>query len=190
MVENMPANAGDAGSVPGWGRCPGGGNGSPLQYCCWRISWTEQAGGLRSKRSQRVRHDWMTKQQQDDYVLRCLTNWSCKYHFPKLGYILRFCVDSVFGERDPLPASAHLTDKEPKPPPLPCTSAPFFQQESPSWGRSHSLSLSPPLQTRPSWCLDPDASRSHPKADPGQEKGAHFPNSFCPGLAQRFSGNF
>ena len=27
-------NAGDAGSIPGWGRSPGGGHGNPLQYCC------------------------------------------------------------------------------------------------------------------------------------------------------------
>ena len=27
-------NAGDMGSVPGWGRSPGGGNGNPLQYSC------------------------------------------------------------------------------------------------------------------------------------------------------------
>ena len=35
MVKNPPAGAGDArdvGSVPGLGRAPGGGNGSPLQY--------------------------------------------------------------------------------------------------------------------------------------------------------------
>ena len=29
-----PANAGDMGSIPGWGRSPGGGNGNPLQYSC------------------------------------------------------------------------------------------------------------------------------------------------------------
>ena len=37
MVKNPPANAGDmrdAGSVPGWGRSPGGGDGNPLQYSC------------------------------------------------------------------------------------------------------------------------------------------------------------
>ena len=33
-VKNPPANAGEAGSVPGSGRCPGGGNGKPLQYSC------------------------------------------------------------------------------------------------------------------------------------------------------------
>ena len=27
-------NAGDLGSVPGWGRSPGGGHGNPLQYSC------------------------------------------------------------------------------------------------------------------------------------------------------------
>ncbi|CAI9164575.1 unnamed protein product [Rangifer tarandus platyrhynchus] len=32
MVKNLPANAGDPGSIPGSGRCPEEGNGSPLQY--------------------------------------------------------------------------------------------------------------------------------------------------------------
>ena len=32
MVKNLPANAGDADSIPGSGRSPGGGNGNPLQY--------------------------------------------------------------------------------------------------------------------------------------------------------------
>ena len=27
-------NAGDLGSIPGWGRFPGEGNGNPLQYSC------------------------------------------------------------------------------------------------------------------------------------------------------------
>ena len=34
MVKNLPANAGDAGSIPGTGRSPGGGSGNPLQYSC------------------------------------------------------------------------------------------------------------------------------------------------------------
>ena len=35
MIKNLPANAGDtrdSGSIPGWGRFPGVGNGKPLQY--------------------------------------------------------------------------------------------------------------------------------------------------------------
>ena len=35
-VKNLPANAGDPGSIPGSGRSPGEGNGNPLQYSCLR----------------------------------------------------------------------------------------------------------------------------------------------------------
>ena len=42
--------------IPGWGRSPGGGNGNPLEYSCWRISWTEEPGG--SMGSHRVGYDW------------------------------------------------------------------------------------------------------------------------------------
>ena len=37
VVKNPPADVGDirdAGSIPGWGRCPGEGQGNPLQYSC------------------------------------------------------------------------------------------------------------------------------------------------------------
>ena len=34
MVKNPPTNAGDTGSVPGWRRSPGEGNGNPIQYSC------------------------------------------------------------------------------------------------------------------------------------------------------------
>ena len=37
MVKNRPADAGDTrdmGEIPGLGRCPGEGNGYPLQYSC------------------------------------------------------------------------------------------------------------------------------------------------------------
>ena len=37
VVKNLPANAEDirnTGSIPGSGRSPGGGHGSPLQYSC------------------------------------------------------------------------------------------------------------------------------------------------------------
>ena len=32
VVENPPSNEGDSGSIPGLGRCPGEGNGNPMQY--------------------------------------------------------------------------------------------------------------------------------------------------------------
>ena len=34
QVKNPPANAGDAGLIPGPGRSPRDGNGNPLQYSC------------------------------------------------------------------------------------------------------------------------------------------------------------
>ena len=33
-VKATACNAGDPGSIPGWGRSPGEGNGNPLQYSC------------------------------------------------------------------------------------------------------------------------------------------------------------
>ena len=43
VVKNLPAYAGDAGdvvvgSIPGWGRFSGEGNGNPLQYSCLEYS--------------------------------------------------------------------------------------------------------------------------------------------------------
>ena len=58
MVKNLPANAGDtrdASLTPGLGRCPGEGNGSPLQYSCWKRPWTAEPG--ESMESQRVGHN-------------------------------------------------------------------------------------------------------------------------------------
>ena len=43
VVKNLPANAGDMGSVPGSGRSPGGGHGNSLQY-----SYVENPHGQRS----------------------------------------------------------------------------------------------------------------------------------------------
>ena len=38
MVKNLACNSGDLGSIPGWGRSPGEGNGNPLQYSCLKNS--------------------------------------------------------------------------------------------------------------------------------------------------------
>ena len=34
VVKNLPANAGDVGSIPPVGKYPGEGNGNPVQYSC------------------------------------------------------------------------------------------------------------------------------------------------------------
>ena len=64
MVKNLPANAGEigeAGSVPGSGRSPGGGNGNPLQYSCLenpadRGAWRAAVPGITESRTQLTEH--------------------------------------------------------------------------------------------------------------------------------------
>ena len=55
VVKNLPANAGNAGSIPGSGRSPAERNGNPLQYPClgnpmdrgaWRATVLGVAKGL------------------------------------------------------------------------------------------------------------------------------------------------
>ena len=60
VVKNLPANVGDIGdtdSIPGLGKSPGEGNGSPLQYSCLEIPWTEEPGKLQSIGLQRIGQD-------------------------------------------------------------------------------------------------------------------------------------
>ena len=55
VVKNPPVNAedaGDSGSITGWGRSPGGGHGDPLQHSCLENPRTEEPGGLQSMGSQ------------------------------------------------------------------------------------------------------------------------------------------
>ena len=63
LVKNPAASAGDAGSIPGLGRSPGEGNGNPLQCSYLENPMDRGAGGLQSIGSQRVGHNWATKQQ-------------------------------------------------------------------------------------------------------------------------------
>ena len=57
MVKNPPANAGNAGSIPGSGRPPGEGNDNPLQYSCLRNlmnkgTWWATVHGVAKSRTQ------------------------------------------------------------------------------------------------------------------------------------------
>ena len=54
MVKNLPANAGDAGSIPGLGRSPGEGSGNPLQYSCLGNPMDRAPGGLQSMGSREL----------------------------------------------------------------------------------------------------------------------------------------
>ena len=57
MIKTLPANAGDPGSIHGFGRSPEEGNGNQLQYSCLENPMAEEPGGLQSTGSQRVGHD-------------------------------------------------------------------------------------------------------------------------------------
>ena len=46
VVNNLPANAVDAGLIPGSQRSPREGNGNPLHNLAWKTPWTEEPGGL------------------------------------------------------------------------------------------------------------------------------------------------
>ena len=66
MAQNPPANAEDAGSIPGSGRSPGEGNGNPLRYSYVENSTDRRAWwmdySLRGRNT--VGHDLATKQEE------------------------------------------------------------------------------------------------------------------------------
>ena len=60
MVNNLPANAGDTrdtGSIPGLGTSLEKEMATYSSILAWKISQTEEPGGLQSMRQQRVGHD-------------------------------------------------------------------------------------------------------------------------------------
>ena len=55
-VKASAYNAGDLSLIPGLGRCPGEGNGNPLQYCCLenpmdRGAWQAAVHGVAKSRT-------------------------------------------------------------------------------------------------------------------------------------------
>ena len=73
MVKDLPANTGDSrdtGSIPGWGRSPGEGNGIPLQYACLRNPMDRGAWWATVHGVARVGHDLETKLPPPKVVMR------------------------------------------------------------------------------------------------------------------------
>ena len=61
VVKNLPANAGDLGSILGLERSPGGGNGNPPQYSCLENSvdkgaWWATVYGVAKSQTQLSTH--------------------------------------------------------------------------------------------------------------------------------------
>ena len=67
MVKNLPANAGDTGSVPRLGRSPGEGNSNPLQYSCLGNSMDREAWWA-TVHVVAVRHNLAIKQQHSNHL--------------------------------------------------------------------------------------------------------------------------
>ena len=105
MVRNLPANAGDLSSIPGLGRSLGEGNGKPLKYSYWKISRTEEPGGLQTMAKSWMRLNknnpqrvsawtslvvqWLRKVKVK--LLSCVrlfaTPWTAAYHAsPSMGF--------------------------------------------------------------------------------------------------------
>ena len=62
MVKNLPANAGNMGSIPGSGRSHREGNGNPLQYSSLGNPMDEGAWQATVHEIEKVRHHLATKQ--------------------------------------------------------------------------------------------------------------------------------
>ena len=63
VIRNLPANAGDLGSIPGLGRSPGERNGNHSSNLARKIPWREDPSSYSPWGCKRLRHDLATKKQ-------------------------------------------------------------------------------------------------------------------------------
>ena len=97
VVRNPSANAGDAGSIPGWRRSPGEGNSNPLQYSCLgnpmdRGVWRAVVHGVAKELDTTY---WLNNiNQQNSNINTCLGNTNFKKLKPLLLYVCNLCVCS------------------------------------------------------------------------------------------------
>ena len=57
QVKNPPANVGNTGLIPGFGRSPGGSMATHSSILAWIIPWAEEPGGPQFTGSHRGGHD-------------------------------------------------------------------------------------------------------------------------------------
>ena len=84
MVKNLPANAGDVGSIPGLGRSPGGGNGNQLLYSCLENPMDSPWGYKESTTTEATEHILYSNDNTNSHLLNIRTHtysyiWHCVY---------------------------------------------------------------------------------------------------------------
>ena len=79
MVENSPAMQETWVQSPGWQDPLEKGTANHASVLAWEMPWTEEPGGLPSKGLQRIRHNVVTKQQQQTDLNGLKLKWGqCK----------------------------------------------------------------------------------------------------------------
>ena len=94
--ENSPANAGDAGLIPGSGRFPGEGDGNALQNSCLENSMDRGAWRATVHEVSRVKHNLATKP-APPMLIRLITGEVCSDPLVKLLFAeFLYCNTPVF----------------------------------------------------------------------------------------------
>ena len=86
VVKNPPANSRDArdmGSIPGLGRCPGGGNGNPLLYACLensmdRGAWWATVHGAPKTQTRLSTHTHTHTAPEPSYLWKAPSSLQCR----------------------------------------------------------------------------------------------------------------
>ena len=123
VVKNPPANAGDRRSIPGPGRAPAEGNSKPLQYSCLGNPMDRGDRRATVRGVQRVRHDILTKQQQQNSSLLKHLCFACIV--PKKGSILNYIPCSY--RQNPVPNTLCIFAHEGLVPKCPMALCPPFK---------------------------------------------------------------
>ena len=86
MVENLPVNAGDGGSIPG----SGGRNGNPLQYSCLGNPMDR---GVWWATVQRVAKSWHDSVTEHAWIVFQLSTVTSGHHLITVAFLLVFLLD-------------------------------------------------------------------------------------------------
>ena len=96
VVKNPPAKSGSTGSIPGWGRSPGEGNGNPLQYSHLensmdRGAWQVTVYGGRKRVRYNLATTTTTKIAGDYCCLSVQGHWrQCHYSITNYAYLAQY----------------------------------------------------------------------------------------------------